>query len=163
MRPLMALALVTLLAAPGCLRDRVVLGGTLRDGGAPDGASDAGMDGGMPLDGPGPDAPALALEVSPEALAFTHVVGVSPCPQPVGTVVLRAPGATEATAFDVDALRVFLQATPTMGAVPTGGEARIDVAFTCDLTGEDPPFDAMLVLRADGLEANVPIAGTVIF
>ena len=88
--------------------------------------------------------PAILIDVTPTAVPFTHSVGITACPQPIGTLKI-----TNLTGAAITATLTPSNAALTLGAtnvtVPANGSVDVAVAFNCSVqTG----FTANIIIVA---------------
>lgn len=99
-------------------------------------------------------APMSALAIEFSDLDFSHTVGTTDCPQPIGTVTLTNSTDTEAT-FTTELTgdgAAFIYLDPLQGAVPPGDTMTLDVFFNC---GQPSSFTASLeVSLTNGAKTN---------
>lgn len=102
----------------------------------PGGSMDAGdvsVDMGAPDEGMDDDlgTPTGQVSGSPSSLTFRHVPGETPCPQTIGTLTLTNPGLESTEAGLTPENELAIQLSHRRIAVPAGGEAEVEVLFTC--------------------------------
>lgn len=151
-----AVKLTMLLAVclTGCFPDEVVLGGDR------DAAMEAGLEDGGPMDAAVDAGPAGEVSVSPESLSFVHVVGVSPCPQPVGSIILT--NDTDASVgWTAAPLPRWLLVRPTSGTLAPSESAVVDVEFTCDVPEIPFLFTTPVDITHDLGNASISVMGDV--
>jgi hypothetical protein len=123
---------------------------------------DSGQDG-----TPSETAFQAALAIEMDDMEFTHVVGTSDCPQPIGTVIIHNATDTEATvttALSGNGTNMVM-VDPTTTTVPAGGQVTIDVAFDCNGWGGEDGFVVNLQVDVtNGMKTNsrtATITGTI--
>jgi hypothetical protein len=98
------------------------------------------------------------LYVCPARVSGEHEVGVTSCPQALGTVTVH--NGTDA-AVDVDCTPGFyLLCTLSSPTIPAQGEISAEIEFGCSTTST---FEEVVTLSVQGGGASVDVLGTVLF
>jgi hypothetical protein len=101
-----------------------------------------------------------SIRIDPQTLAFTHIIGTSPCPQVVGRFTVRNTGSENVL---VSGLNVSgpLTASPTRGDIPPNGSLEITVFFDCSRRTDFVGSVQVDVGDGTSLTAAVTVQGTV--
>ena len=99
-----------------------------------------------------------ALQVCPARLIATHEVGVTSCPQSLGTVTVRNGGDQP---FDVECTGGFyLTCALSSATVPAQGEVTAEIAFNCSTT---EAFATLVAFQVVGGADAVDLQAAVVF
>jgi hypothetical protein len=105
------------------------------------------------------------LSVSFSSLTYNHEFGVSPCPQPIGTILVTNNTATEAavTVALSDLVGLYpVQFNPAATTVPAGGTATVVVEFNCGSTDDyTVGVNVTVTNGTDTVTESATITGTV--
>jgi hypothetical protein len=80
-----------------------------------------------------------------QELQFVHQVGVTPCPQPIGTYNLSNNGVQPVT-FSVTQIPSQLTVTPTSGSIAPGQTQALQVFFNCSTTSSFGPVNFTIMV-----------------
>jgi hypothetical protein len=95
-------------------------------------------------DGQSCGAPPTLVSVTPEAVTATHTVGVTSCPQSLGTVTVK--NLTDfSLSYTASINSSYFNVGSTSGTLPAGGSKSLGLDFNC---GKVPPLSAQLSLSA---------------
>ena len=101
-----------------------------------------------------------SIRIEPEELAFTHIIGTSPCPQLVGRFTIRNIGNQSVPLASLD-VSGPLTASPTQGDIPPGGSIEITVFFNCTLRSDFIGSVGVDVGEGASTARTVTVRGTV--
>ncbi len=110
-----------------------------------------------------PPPPPAPITATPTPINFSHTVGVSPCPQNIGSVLLRNTSGTNiGWSFSPD--NPAIEAVPPGGTLPIGGTTTVGLRFNC---AQATSFQTMVHFIASGngvsgeavVDVNATISG----
>ncbi len=108
---------------------------------------------------PSPSSSPGSVSVVPTTnLSFVHQVGVTSCPQLIGTYTLRNDKPLPVN-YSVSGVPFQLTVTPTSGSIPSGATQTLQIFFNCSTTSSFGPVNFQI--QVDGQNFNGGASGTI--